>query len=43
MTARQAHALAHPIADPASGAARNFRETERVAGGVLISILTVNR
>lgn len=42
MTERQAHAFAHPIHNPAESS-RGFSHTKRVADGVMITILTVNR
>lgn len=43
MTARQALAYAHPVADPSRTPTDDFAEHHRIAGGVLITILTVNR
>lgn len=42
LTERQEHAFATPIHDP-RGSSRGFSRTKRVADGVMITILTVNR
>lgn len=42
MTERQAIALAEPLAR-ATGDITRFRRARKVSGGVLVSILTVNR
>jgi hypothetical protein len=44
VTDRQAHAFANPVADPALVSVdEGFRQQRRMAAGVLITILTVNR
>lgn len=43
MTDRQAFAFANPVHDPAAVSSGPFAKHRRVAAGVLITILTVNR
>lgn len=43
MNERQAHAFANPVATPAQTSSGDFAAVTRLHGGVLITILTVNR
>jgi hypothetical protein len=43
LTERQEHAFAHPVHTPAAVDSGAFARHRRLAAGVLITILTVNR